>query len=54
MRNLRADPLPFVPQDGRLEDEGAVQSITSKPGETISDLAEAFTVHQMRSNSSFK
>jgi len=54
MRNFRAVPLLFVPQDGGLEDEIALQSITSKPGEPISDMAEALTVHQMRSNSFFK
>ena len=53
MRNLRAVPLPFVPQDSGLE-EGAVQSIASKPRETISVLAEALTVHQMRNNSFIK
>ena len=54
MLNLRAAFLPFVPQDGGLEDERAVQSITSRPGETISDLVEAFAVHQMRNNSFLK
>lgn len=51
---LRVATLPFVPKDDGLEDEGPVQSITSKPGETISDLVEALTVHQVRNNSFFK
>jgi len=54
LRNLRVASLPLVPHEGGLEDEGAVQSITSKPGETVSDLAGTLTVHQIGSNSFFK
>jgi hypothetical protein len=53
LRNLRAVPQPFVPIDGGLE-EGALQSITSKAGEPISDLVGVLGVHQIRNNLFFK
>ena len=43
MQNFRTAPLPFVSQDGGGEDEAATQSISLKPQETISDLAEVLT-----------